>query len=224
VRGDLLTRYAEVETSARMSKQGPKIVRVVMAPGQDLLAKRGSMIAYEGLVDFRGEVPKLRQFARSWATGEGVKLMNCAGQGDLFLADYGRDVVILQLAGDALSVDGEHLLAFDASLDWNIERVKGATLLAGQGMFNVSIRGQGWVALTSHGTPVVLNCGEAPTYVDTGALVAWTTALRVKPHRTAKLMGMFGRGSGEAFQLAFAGQGYVVVQPSEPGGGLSVRG
>jgi uncharacterized protein (AIM24 family) len=173
------------------------------------------MIAYEGLVDFKGEIPKLRQLAKSWATGEGVKLMRCEGSGDLFLADAGRDVVILQLQGQGLSVSGTNLLAFDEALEWNIERVKGFAKLAGQGLFNVSIRGSGWVALVTHGTPVVLDAKEAPTFVDTGALVAWSTELQVRPHRTAKLGGLIGRGSGEAFQMSFTGTGFVVVQPSE---------
>jgi uncharacterized protein (AIM24 family) len=215
MKGNLLTKFNEVEVPQRMSKQGPKIVRVGMQPGQDLLAKRGSMIAYEGLIEFKGEIPKMRQLAKSWATGEGVQLMNCQGQGDLFLADYGRDVVVLQLQGQGLSVSGGNLLAFDASLEWNIERVKGFAQLAGQGLFNVTVRGNGWVALCTHGTPVVLDAGEAPTFVDTNALVAWSTELKVKPHRTAKLGGLIGRGSGEAFQMAFTGQGFVVVQPSE---------
>jgi uncharacterized protein (AIM24 family) len=214
VKGDLLS-FSEVEVPQRMSKQGPKIVRVAMQSGQDLFAKRGAMIAYEGLIEFRGEVPKLRQMAKSWATGEGVQLMSCQGQGDLFLADAGRDVVTLQLQGQGLSVAGTNILGFDAALDWNIERVKGFTMLAGQGLFNVSLRGNGWVALATHGTPVVLNTGEAPTFVDTGALVAWSSDLKVRPHRTAKLGGLVGRGSGEAFQMAFTGNGFVVVQPSE---------
>jgi uncharacterized protein (AIM24 family) len=217
VRGVLLEKFAEVEVPQRMSKQGPKIVRVAMQPGQDLLAKRGSMIAYEGLIDFKGEIPKLRQLAKSWATGEGVHLMSCQGQGDLFLADAGRDVVVLHLQGQGLSVSGTNLLALDTTLEWNIERVKGFAQLAGQGLFNVAVRGTGWVALVSHGTPVVLDVGEAPTFVDTNALVAWSTDLKVKPHRTAKLGGLIGRGSGEAFQMAFTGSGFVVVQPSEVG-------
>jgi uncharacterized protein (AIM24 family) len=61
----------------------------------------------------------------------------------------------------------------------------------------------------------VLDTGEAPTFVDTNALVAWSTELTVKPNRTVKLGGLIGRGSGEAFQMAFTGRGFVVVQPSE---------
>ena len=45
-------------------------------------------------------------------------------------------------------------------------------MLSGMGMFNVVLRGQGWVALTSKGTPIVLDTREAQTFVDTDALVA----------------------------------------------------
>lgn len=226
MRGDLLTKYTEVETPARMSKHGSKMVRVVMNQGQDLLARAGSMIAYQGLIQFTPNPPELKRMAASWASGEGVPLMNCAGQGDLFLADYGADVIVMQLAGDGLSVNGTNILAFDKNLQWGIERVKGVGMLSGGGLFNIALRGQGWVALTSKGTPVMLQTSEAPTYVDTGALVAWSDTLKIKPHRSAGLKNMIpGRGSGEAFQLGFSGSGFVIVQPSEPTAeGVKLRG
>ncbi|MEV0732132.1 MULTISPECIES: AIM24 family protein [Polymorphospora] len=211
----LLQHYGQTQIRDRMSTHGYKMAKVMMAPGQDLMARAGSMVAYEGLIDFNPNPPQMGQMARSWATGEGVPLMVATGQGELYLADYGKDVVVLQLAGEALSVNGKNILAFDASLQWGIERVKGVSMLSGMGMFNVVLRGHGWVALTSKGTPVVLDTREAPTFVDTDALVAFTEGLSVQPRRTARLGGLFGRGSGEAFQLGFSGQGFVMVQPSE---------
>ncbi|UWP80346.1 AIM24 family protein [Dactylosporangium fulvum] len=198
-----------------MSIHGGKMAKVIMAPGQDLWARAGSMIAYEGLIDFNPNPPQLGNMVRSWATGEGVPLMSCTGQGELYLADYGKDVVVIQLAGEALSVNGKNILAFDTTLQWNIERVRGVSMLSGMGMFNVVLRGQGWVALTSKGTPVVLDTREAPTFVDTDALVAFTEGLSIQPKRTVRFGSLIGRGSGEAFQLGFSGQGFVMVQPSE---------
>jgi uncharacterized protein (AIM24 family) len=215
MQGSLLDHYADTGIVDRMSNHGSKIAKVVMQPGADLFARAGSMIAYEGLIDFNAEPPELRRIASSWATGEGVHLMKAVGQGDLFLADYGKEVVISQLTGEALSVNGKNILAFDTTLEWKIERVKGVSMLSGMGMFNVVLRGTGWLALTSKGNPVVLDTREAPTFVDTDALVAFTEGLSVQPRRTARLGGLIGRGSGEAFQLGFSGQGFVVVQPSE---------
>ena len=221
----LLDNFAQTPIRDRMSNHGAKMAKVMMAPGQDLFALAGSMVAYEGMIDFNPNPPQLGNMVRSWATGEGVRLMICTGQGELYLADYGKDVVVMQLTGEALSVNGKNILAFDASLHWNIERVQGVSMLSGMGMFNVVLRGQGWVALTSKGTPVVLDTREAPTYVDTDALVAFTEGLHVQPKRTARFGSLIGRGSGEAFQLGFSGQGFVVVQPSEDARPhLSIRG
>ncbi|CAO5184162.1 AIM24 family protein [Frankia sp. AiPs1] len=213
--GSLMDHYGPTPVMERMSKHGSKIVKVVMNPGQDLFARTGSMIAYEGLIDFNAQPPQLGRIASSWATGEGVPLMTATGQGLLYLADYGKEVIVAQLAGEGLSVNGKNILAFDAGLQWNIERVRGITMLSGMGMFNVVLRGHGWVALTAKGNPIVLDTREAPTFVDTDALVAYTDGLHVQPKRTARLGGLIGRGSGEAFQLGFSGQGFVVVQPSE---------
>ncbi|MGF7237128.1 MAG: AIM24 family protein [Frankia sp.] len=215
MQGTLTRDYGPTPITDRMSNHGSKIAKVMIEPGKDLFARAGSMIAYEGLIDFNAQPPQLRRMASSWATGEGVPLMTCTGQGPLYLADYGKEVVVVKLDNEALSINGKNILAFDADLQWGIERVKGVSMLSGMGMFNVVLRGSGWAAMTSRGNPVVLDTREAPTFVDTDALVAFTDGLSVQPRRTARLGGLIGRGSGEAFQLGFSGQGFVVVQPSE---------
>ncbi|CAM5556368.1 AIM24 family protein [Streptomyces xanthochromogenes] len=212
-----LTGYAPTPVAARMENHGSAMLKVAMVTGQDLFARVGSMVAYEGFIQYEPNPPAVRQMARDWITGEGAPLMKCTGDGLLYLADYGANVVIVNLDNDALSVNGTNVLAFDASLQWGVERVKGLAKFAGQGLFNVKISGTGWVALTSRGTPVVVDCGsgEDETYVDPDALVAWSPNLKVKGKRSFKASSLIGRGSGEAYQMAFSGQGIVVVQPSE---------
>ncbi|MFF4097051.1 AIM24 family protein [Streptomyces sp. NPDC001834] len=209
--------YAPAPVTARMENHGSAMLKVAMATGQDLFARVGSMVAYEGFMQYEPNPPAVRQIARDWITGEGAPLMKCSGDGLLYLADYGADVVVVHLDNEALSVNGTNVLAFDAQLQWGVERVKGLAKFAGQGLWNVSISGTGWVALTSRGTPVVVNCGsgEDETYVDPDALIAWSPNLKVKGKRSFKAASLIGRGSGEAFQMAFSGQGIVVVQPSE---------
>ncbi len=212
-----LTGYAPTPVAARMENHGSAMLKVAMVTGQDLFARVGSMVAYEGVIQYEPNPPAVRQMARDWITGEGAPLMKCTGDGLLYLADYGANVVIVNLDNDALSVNGTNVLAFDASLQWGVERVKGLAKFAGQGLFNVKISGTGWVALTSRGTPVVVDCGsgEDETYVDPDALVAWSPNLKVKGKRSFKASSLIGRGSGEAYQMAFSGKGVVVVQPSE---------
>lgn len=213
----MIAGYAPAPAAARMENHGPSMLKVAMASGQDLLARTGSMVAYEGFIQYEPNPPAVRQVAAQWLTGEGAPVMKCSGDGILYLADYGADVVIVHLNNDHLSVNGTNLLAFDAHLQWGVEKVKGIAKFAGQGLFNVQISGTGWVALTSRGTPVVVDSGsgEDETYVDPDALVAWTTGLRMKAKRSFKASSLMGRGSGEAFQIGFSGQGFVVVQPSE---------
>lgn len=212
-----ITGYAPTPPAARMETHGSNMLKVAMASGQDLYARTGSMVAYEGFVQYEPNPPAIRRMASQWLTGEGAPLMRCHGDGLLYLADYGADVVVLHLAEDSVSVNGTNILAFDAHLDWGVERVRGMAKFAGQGLFNVAVSGTGWVALTSRGTPVVVDCGRGAdeTFVDPDALVAWSSGLKMKGKRSFKASSMIGRGSGEAYQLAFSGQGFVVVQPSE---------
>ncbi|UNS99178.1 AIM24 family protein [Streptomyces tubbatahanensis] len=212
-----LAGFAPAPVAARMQNHGAHMVKVAMQSGQDLFARPGSMVAYEGFVQYEANPPAVRQMASQWLTGEQNPLMLCRGDGLLYLADYGADVVCLNLNEESLSVNGTNLLAFDAHLQWGVERVKGLAKFAGQGLFNVGVRGTGWVALTSRGAPVVVDCGrgEDETYVDPDALVAWSSGLKMKGKRSMKASALIGRGSGEAYQIAFSGQGFVVVQPNE---------
>ncbi|MGP3999848.1 AIM24 family protein [Streptomyces sp. 8N706] len=213
----LIAGYAPAPMAARMENHGRSMLKVAMQSGQDLFARTGSMVAYEGFVQYEPNPPAVRQMASQWLTGEGAPLMKCTGDGLLYLADYGADVVCVNLDNESVSVNGTNLLAFDAHLQWGVQRVKGMAKFAGQGLFNVGVSGTGWVALTSRGTPIVVDCGrgEDETYVDPDALVAWSSGLKMKGKRSFKASSMIGRGSGEAYQIGFSGQGFVVVQPSE---------
>lgn len=208
--------YAPAAPVARMANHGPAMAKIVMQTGSDLYARTGSMVAYEGYVQYEANPQALRRAVAGWASGQGFPLMRCHGDGVLYLADYGADVVCLPLQGDNLSVNATNVLAFDAHLEWGVQPVQGIAKFAGQGLFNLGVSGTGWVAITSRGRPIVVDCDRAgETFVDPDALVAWSTGLEMKGKRTIKASSLIGRGSGEAYQLAFSGRGFVVVQPSE---------
>ncbi|MEE8600809.1 AIM24 family protein [Euzebya tangerina] len=212
ITGDLVDgRYGEREAQP-IANQNAKLLRVRV--GQPFMARQGSMVAYQGNVDFAFEGGGASKFIKKALTGEGLPLMKVQGQGDVFLADLAYDVHLLQMNNAGLSVSGKNVLAFSTSLDWNIERVKGASIAAG-GLFNTTLRGTGWVAITTDGPPVVLNAAEAPTFADTNAVVAWSANLQTTIKSSFKAAALIGRGSGEAFQVAFQGQGFVIIQPSE---------
>ncbi|WP_078293705.1 AIM24 family protein [Mycobacterium sp. D16R24] len=212
ISGDLVDgRFSENEAKP-ISNQNAKLLRVRL--GEPFLARQGSMVAYQGNVDFAFEGGGAAKFLKKALTGEGLPLMRCSGQGDVFLAERAFDVHLLNLNNAGLSISGKNVLAFSAGLNWNIERVKGASMVTG-GLFNTTFRGTGWVALTTDGPPVVLNAAEAPTFADTNAVVAWSANLQTQLKTSFKAGALIGRGSGEALQVAFQGQGFVIVQPSE---------
>lgn len=212
ISGDLVDgRFSEKEATP-IANQNKKMLRVRL--GEPFMARQGSMVAYQGNVDFAFEGGGASKFIKKALTGEGLPLMRCQGQGDVFLADQGFDVHLLQLSNSGLSISGKNVLAFSSSLDWNIERVRGGSIATG-GLFNTTLRGTGWVALTTDGPPVVLNASEAPTFADTNAVVAWSAHLQTQLKTSFKAGALIGRGSGEAIQVAFHGNGFVIVQPSE---------
>ena len=203
--------FTEVEGSGPQ-KQNDRLLRVRVE--EPFLAKQGAMVAYQGTVDFAYQGGGVAKFIKKSLTGEGLSLMQVSGTGDVFLADEAKHVHILRLTNSGLSVSGKNVLAFSSSLDWNVERVRGGSMAAG-GLFNTSLRGTGWVVITTDGLPVVLNAGEAPTFADANALVAWSIGLQTNIKSSVTAGALIGRGSGEAFQVAFSGQGFVIVQPSE---------
>lgn len=212
ISGELIDgRFSEKESKA-IALQNERLLRVRL--GEPFMARQGSMVAYQGNVDFAFEGGGASKFLKKAFTGEGLPLMRCQGQGDVFLAEQANYVHLLQLTNSGLSISGKNVLAFSASLDWNIERVKGGSIATG-GLFNTTLRGSGWVALTTDGPPVVLNAAEAPTYADTNAVVAWSANLQTQLKTSFKAGALIGRGSGEALQVAFHGHGFVIVQPSE---------
>ena len=85
----------------------------------------------------------------------------------------------------------------------------------GGGLFNMALQGTGWVAILSDGPPVLLNVAAAPTFADAQAAITWSSGVTTGIKTDVNLKTLIGRGSGESVQMSFAGQGWVLVQPSE---------
>ncbi|HJR37938.1 MAG TPA: AIM24 family protein [Nocardioidaceae bacterium] len=203
----------EVEGQSRFALQNSQLLRVAF--GDDVLAVKGAMVAYQGQIQFHHEkTGSMGKLLKKVLTSEDMPLMRVSGQGEVFFANEAGYVYLLDLAGDAISVNGRNLLAFDASMQWDINRVKGAGMMAG-GLFNTTITGTGTAALCTVGTPVVLDCSQQPTFVDVQAAVAWSANLVPQVVSSLNMKSMLRGGSGEAFQYSFHGPGFVVVQPHE---------
>lgn len=211
-----LAGFAETEATDAFSLQNGKLLKVRL-DAVTIQAKRGSMVAYQGDVSFKhAGSGGLSRFVKKRVTGEGAELMKITGNGDVFLADTAQDIHLIYLEDDEVTVNGPNLLAFDAGIDWDIERLKGgaAGALAG-GLFNTALKGTGWVAILSDGPPVLLDVASAPTFADAQAAITWSSGVSTSLKTDFKARNLIGRSSGESVQLAFSGRGWVLVQPSE---------
>lgn len=183
-------------------------------------AKSGSMVARTGNVKFtrQGLLEQgLGNLLKKAVSGEGMQLMKMEGKGRAYLADTGKKITLLRLAGDAIFVNGNDVLALEAGVQSQITMMRKVAGMLSGGLFNVRLSGNGIVAITSHYEPLTLpvNAQTGAVFTDPNATVAWSGGLTPEVVTDISLGTLFGRGSGESIQLKFAGEGWVVVQPYE---------
>ncbi|PCR91676.1 AIM24 family protein [Natrinema ejinorense] len=181
-----------------------------------IIAKAGSMIAYDGDISFEGKSSAeggITGFLKEKATSEGTPVMEASGTGHLYLADQEKKIQVIDLdPGQEISVNGNDVLAFESSVDYEIRTINSIAGFSAGGLTNVSLVGPGSVAITTHGEPLVL---EPPVRTDPSATVAWS-GTTPGSHVDRTLSNMIGQSSDETYQLEFTGSdGFVVVQPYE---------
>jgi uncharacterized protein (AIM24 family) len=185
---------------------------------REFYARKGAMVAYQGQANFDSQYQSWGQhFARSM-TGEGLNLMKVSGNGTVFLANQAQDIHILDLTGDGLSVDGQNVLAFDMALRWDIVQIQSQVQIAGAGSYQIELSGNGKVAITTTGAPLVMRVTPQNYYfADADAVVAWSSSLDVQMQAAVTSSSVWRpRGNtGEGWQMQFSGEGFVVVQPCE---------
>lgn len=181
--------------------------------------KMGSMISYRGDVKFTREKlleQGMGNFLKKAVTGEGTRLTKAEGHGQVYLADYGKKVTILNLKNEAIYVNGNDILAFENSINYEIKMMKKVSAMLAGGLFNVRLEGTGMVAFTTHYDPITLVVTPStPVTTDPNATVAWSGGLSPQFKTDVSLKTFFGRGSGESIQSQFEGEGFVVIQPYE---------
>lgn len=181
--------------------------------------KMGAMVAYTGDVKFEREGILERgigNLLKKAVSGEGARLTRATGHGSVFCADSGKKITILNLSNESIFVNGNDLLAFEMSLDYEIKMMKKVAAMLAGGLFNIRLQGSGMVAITTHYDPMTLPVTpNSPVVTDPNATVMWTGNLQPEFKTDFQLKTLFGRGSGESIQMKFTGQGFVVVQPYE---------
>ncbi|MFG3307290.1 TerD family protein [Streptomyces wuyuanensis] len=212
-----LQPYKELPTGQRWTPQNQQLMRVDLAMGgTPVLARQGSMVMYQGKVDFGYKGAGFSGRIVGNATGQEMQLMRCSGRGQVFLADEGAHLHPIELQGDAICVSAENVLAFDESLQHEVRRIEGHGIPGGA-LFTMQFQGTGTVVVKTHGIPVVLPVTPT-TFADSNAIVAWSAASQVILSSQVRLRrNAYPGHSGETVNLQFRGApgNFIVVQPYE---------
>ncbi|MFE5031409.1 TerD family protein [Streptomyces sp. NPDC056683] len=215
--GAALQKFKETPTGQRWTLQNSKLVRVDLGMGgQPVLARQGSMVLYQGKVDFSYKGAGFAGRIVGNATGQEMQLMRCTGHGQVFLAENSAHLHPIELQGDAICVSAESVLAFDESLQYEVRRIEGHGIPGGA-LFTMQFQGTGTIVVKTHGTPVVLPVTPT-TFADCNAVVAWSAASQVIVSSQVRMRrNAYPGDTGESVNLQFRGApgNFIVVQPYE---------
>ncbi|MFE9295304.1 AIM24 family protein [Streptomyces niveus] len=209
---------AETQSQDRYVVQNPQLLRVALTGQDDVLARKGAMVAYQGLIDFDGEYQSPGQRRARANTGEGLDLMRCSGQGTVYFANLAQYVHVVDVDQEGMTVDSAYVLALDSTLHTEVIAVDSQYGISGSGKYQLNISGRGKVALMTSGQPLMMHVTpDKYVNVDADAIVAWSSALRVQMQAQTHSSGVRRRrgNTGEGWELSFLGQGFALVQPSE---------
>jgi uncharacterized protein (AIM24 family) len=214
---DFVSQNEPDETGERFELENSKLLDIDV--DGTIIAKVGSMIAYDGELSFTGKSSAeggLKGMIKSKVSSEGTPVMEVEGRGHVYLADQEKKIQILELgAGESISVNGNDVLAFEDRVDYEIGTIGSIGGASAGGLLNVYLTGPGTVAITTHGDPLVL---QPPIRTDPDATVAWSSNLSPTLKADRSLKDSIGQSSDETFQMSFEGDsGFVVVQPYEEG-------
>ncbi|WKV71984.1 AIM24 family protein [Streptomyces sp. PCS3-D2] len=213
-----LFAHSEAQSQDRYTVQNPQLLRVSLTGSDDVLARKGAMVAYQGLIDFDGEYQSSNQRGARRRTGEGLDLMRCSGQGTVYLANLAQHVHVVDVEQEGLTVDSSYVLALDSTLHTEVIAVDSQYGISGSGKYQLNISGHGKVALMTSGQPLMMHVTpDKYVNVDADAIVAWSTSLRVQMQAQTHSSGVWRRrgNTGEGWELSFLGTGIALVQPSE---------
>ncbi|MFI8229280.1 TerD family protein [Streptomyces sp. NPDC085900] len=212
-----LSVFKETPTGQRWTQQNKKLIRVDLGMGgQPVLARQGSMVLYQGKVDFSYKGAGFAGRIVGNATGQEMQLMRCTGQGQVFLAENATHLHPIELQGDAICVSAENVLAFDETLQYEVRRIEGHGIPGGA-LFTMQFQGTGTIVVKTHGTPVVLPVTPT-TFADANAVVAWSAASQVIVSSQVRMRrNAYPGDTGESVNLQFRGApgNFIVVQPYE---------
>ena len=121
-----------------------KIMSIRLDGSNTIIGQKNAFLAAEDSVDV--DIFFKKKLGAGLFGGEGFVLQKFSGNGMLFIEIDGEVIEKELQPGEKLLLDPGHIAAMDESIDFDIERVKGAkNILFGEGLFFAKLTGPGKV-------------------------------------------------------------------------------
>lgn len=204
---------------------GAAASRVSLSSGESITAEGGAMIAMSGDMNIQTSTRQRKgggflKSAKRMLGGESFFINHFTaggGGGEVWLATtLAGDMMQYDLAGESLIVQGGSWVASDPGVEIDVGWQGFKSILAGEGLFWLNLKGRGKVILSSFGAiyPVEVD-GE--TIVDSGHIVAFNETLDFSLTKAGSswVSSILG---GEGLVCRFKGRGTVWCQSHNPSG------
>lgn len=139
-----------------------EIVGVVLDQGDVLYAQKSAFLASDVTIYIDAAFTK--KLTTGLFGGEGFILQKITGHGNVFLASDGSLIEYTLKDGESLKVDQGHLFMYDASVAYELTRIKGVknVLFGGEGLLMAKLTGPGKVYLQT--LPISKLAGQLKPY------------------------------------------------------------
>ncbi|MBX7226386.1 MAG: TIGR00266 family protein [Chitinophagales bacterium] len=212
-------------------RPGSSVAEVKLQPGQEFTAEGGAMIAMSSHLQMTTTTNKkgsgsIMKGLKRMLSGESFFLNHFkAGNegGTVWLgATHAGDMMVKELNGEGLIVQGGSYVASSPDIDINMNWQGFKSLVSKESLFWLGIKGKGTLVINSFGIiyPIQVN-GEY--IVDTGHIVAFDESLNFTLSKAGKSWVSSFLG-GEGLVCKFKGQGTVWVQSHNSGSFGSILG
>ena len=213
-----LQQYKETPTGQRWTPQNKQLIRVDLGiGGQPVLARQGSMVLYQGKVDFGYKGAGFAGRIVGNATGQEMQLMRCTGQRPGLPRRERRPPAPHRAPGRRASASPPRTSSPSTSPSSTRSAASRGTASPAAPCSPCSSRAPARSIVKTHGTPVVLPVTPT-TFADCNAVVAWSAASQVIVSSQVRLRrNAYPGHSGETVNLQFRGApgNFIVVQPYE---------
>lgn len=206
-----------------LHRPGNTAARILLQEGEVCTTESGAMIAMSGNMDITTSTHKkgkggILKAIKRMVAGESLFLNHFepkGGSGELWLGTaLAGDMVSLTLDNESLIVQGSSFLACEEGIDIDLGWQGFKSILSGESVFWVNLKGQGKIVLSSFGAIYPIEV-DGDYIVDTGHIVAFNETLdfSITKAGSSWLHSIIG---GEGLVCKFSGKGTVWCQSHNP--------